>query len=97
MYRIAILGSENSHAAAFAKIVKGGLGLGDRYPDFEIEGAYGSSPQANENLKELGVPYIAENYDEFAGKVDAVMITARHGDNHLKYAEPYFKSGIPMS
>lgn len=96
MYRIAILGSENSHAAAFAKIVKGGLGLGDGYPDFEIVGAYGSSPQANENLKELGVPYIAENYDEFAGKVDAVMITARHGDNHLKYAEPYFKSGIPM-
>lgn len=96
MYKIAFLGSENTHAMNFAKIVKGGYGLGDGYPDFEIVGAYGSSPDANEKLKEIGVPYIAENYDEFVGKVDAIMITARHGDNHLKYAEPYFKSGIPM-
>ena len=96
MYKIAFLGSENSHAMNFAKIVKGGYGLGDGYPDFEIVGAYGSSPDANEKLKGIGVPYIADNYDEFVGKVDAIMITARHGDNHLKYAEPYFKSGIPM-
>ena len=96
MYKIAILGTENSHANNFTKIVKGGYGLGDGYPDFEIVGVYGSSPEANEKLKEMGVPYVAENYDEFVGKVDAIMITARHGDNHLKYAEPYFKCGIPM-
>ena len=47
-------------------------------------------------LKNLGVNYIAEKPDEFVEKVDAVMITARHENKHLKYAEPYFKSGIPM-
>ena len=96
MYKIAILGSENSHAENFVKIIQGGYGMGDGYPDFEVIGVYGASPEANERLKELGVPYIAENFDEFAGKVDACLITARHGDNHLKFAMPYFKYGIPL-
>ena len=96
MYKIAILGSENSHAENFVKIIKGGYGMGDGYPDFEVIGAYGFSPDASERLKGLGVPRIAENFDEFKGAIDAVMITARHGDNHLKFAMPYFKYGIPM-
>lgn len=96
MYKIALLGTENTHAMNFAKIVKGGYGLGDGYPDFEIIGAYGLSSESNKKLKEMGIPCVAERYDEFVGKVDAIMITARHGDNHLKYAEPYFKSGIPL-
>ena len=33
---------------------------------------------------------------EFVGKVDGIMITASHGDNHYKYAKPYIESGIPM-
>ena len=37
-----------------------------------------------------------KDYDEFVGKVDGVMITARHGDNHYKYAKPYADDGIPM-
>jgi predicted dehydrogenase len=28
--------------------------------------------------------------------VDGVIITARHGDNHYKYAKPYITSGVPM-
>ena len=96
MYKIAILGSENTHSFVFAKIIRGGDSFGVGCPDFEIIGAYGNSDEANEKLKNIGVNYIAQKPDEFVGKVDAVMITARHGDKHLKYAEPYFKSGIPM-
>ena len=39
---------------------------------------------------------VAESYGDFVGKVDGVIITARHGDNHYKYAKPYIGSGIPM-
>ncbi len=92
MYKIAFLGSENSHALSFAKIIK----EDESYRNVEIVGAYGLSEEANDALKEYGVNYFAKSPDEFKDKVDAVLITARHGDNHLKYAEPYFESGIPM-
>ncbi len=44
---------------------------------------------------EFGVP-ILESYDEAVGKVEGVIITARHGKHHYEYAKPYIESGIPM-
>mgnify|MGYP002772118503 FL=1 len=35
-------------------------------------------------------------YDEAVGMVDGVIVTARHGNNHYKYAAPYIKTGVPM-
>ena len=35
-------------------------------------------------------------YDEAVGRVDGVIVTARHGNNHYKYAAPYVKTGVPM-
>lgn len=92
MYKIAILGCENSHANAFLdavinkKIVE----------DVEFAGVYSDDTEAAQKLHdEFGV-YAAQSYDEFVGKVDGIIITARHGDNHYKYAKPYIESGIPM-
>lgn len=91
MYKIAILGCENGHANAFLKFVKEG-----KYPDIEIIGIYSDEPEAVKKLNtEFGVP-IMENYDDAVGIADGIMITARHGDNHFKYAKPYLASGIPM-
>jgi len=45
--------------------------------------------------EEYGV-YGASSYDEFAGKLDGLIITARHGANHYKYAKPYLDDKIPM-
>jgi predicted dehydrogenase len=36
------------------------------------------------------------DFADAVGQVDGVMITARHGDNHYKYAKPYMDAGIPM-
>ena len=92
MYRIAILGCENSHADAFLEIVlKKGI-----YNDIEVVGVYSDEEEANARMKEKFGVYCAESYDEFVGKVDGIMITARDGINHYKYAKPYIKSGIPM-
>ncbi|MBQ8371495.1 MAG: Gfo/Idh/MocA family oxidoreductase [Clostridia bacterium] len=90
MYKIAILGCENSHADAFIQLIKAG-----NYPDVEVVGVYTDDPEAIERMKGYGV-YIATAFDEFVGKVDGIMVTARHGANHLKYARPYISSGIPM-
>ena len=92
MYKIAILGCENSHANAFLDLI-----LKDKvYTDIEVLGVYSDDAEAAQKLNDTYGVYVAESYDEFVGKIDGVVITARHGDNHYKYAKPYIKSGIPM-
>lgn len=95
MFKVAILGCENSHANRFLKAV-----YKDKIvDDVEIVGVYGYDPvntdAAQKLHDEFGV-YAAESYDEFVGKVDGIIITARHGDYHYKYAKPYIEAGIPM-
>ena len=92
MFKVAILGCENSHANAFLRAV-----IEEKVvDDIEFVGVYSDDPAAAQKLHDMfGVP-VAERYDEFVGKVDGLLITARHGDNHFKYAKPYIESGIPM-
>ncbi len=90
MYKIAILGCENSHAKNFLKVIN------ENYSDVEVIGVFSEDVEAANKLKnEFGVN-VAESYDEFVGKVDGIINTARHGDNHYKYLKPYIASGIPM-
>lgn len=92
MYKIAILGCENSHADAFLTLI-----LKDKkYPDIEVVGVYSNEEEALERMKTNFGVYCAKSYDEFVGKVDGIVITARDGRNHYKYAKPYIESGIPM-
>lgn len=92
MYRVAILGCENSHANIFLNaVLKQKL-----VDDVEFVGVYSDDKAAAEKLQEeFGIP-AADSYDAFVGKVDGIIVTARHGDNHYKYAKPYIASGIPM-
>ncbi len=90
MYKIAILGCENSHANTFLTI------RNNFYPDVEVVGVYSDDAEAANKLNETYGVYVAKSYDEFVGKVDGIMITARHGDDHYKFAKPYLESGIPM-
>lgn len=94
MYRIVILGCENSHANNFLRLISEG-----KYPDIEVVGIYSNEPEAAKKLCDTYGAPIMENYDSLADSsaaLDGVMITARHGDNHMKYALPYIKLGIPM-
>ncbi len=91
MFKIAILGCENSHANSFLGQLRDG-----RHPDMEVVGIYSDEETPCQKLHdEFGV-YVMKSYDELVGKVDGIMVTARHGDNHYKYAKPYLASGIPM-
>ena len=92
MKKIAILGCENSHANAFLKFIK----EKEEFADIECIGVYSNDPAASEKLRDtFGVP-VLENYDSAVGKIDGLIITARHGDEHYKFAKPYIESGIPM-
>lgn len=92
MKRIAILGCENSHADAFLKCIA----EKQAFSDVEVIGAYSDDRGAAERLKETFNVPILESYSEAVGRIDGLVITARHGDNHYRYAKPYIESGIPM-
>lgn len=92
MKKIAILGCENSHADAFLKFI-GGDG---EFSDLEVVGVYSDDPAAAQKLNEKFGVAVLDHYANAVGKIDGLIITARHGDNHYKYAKPYIDSGIPM-
>jgi len=99
MKKIAILGSENTHATGFARVLCGVLknDKGEKYfPELELCGVYGDK-EGNDRIKNTcGFDAFLEDYNELCGKVDGVMVTARHGDNHLKYVRSYLETGIPV-
>lgn len=88
--RIAILGTESSHARVFAQLLA-------PYRDVEIVGAYGEDPSANERLASTcGVDCSATSPEAFCDKVDGVLITARRGSDHLRFALPYLREGMTV-
>ena len=92
MKKIAILGCENSHAATFLDFIYNT----EDYSDVEVVGVYSNEPAASKALNEKFGVKILENYTDAVGEIDALIITARHGDLHYEYAKPYLDSGIPM-
>ena len=96
--RVAILGTENSHALAFGQLINGGHPLrgGRPTPGFRVTSAYGYDGAANDKLRELcGVEYFADSPEQLIDHCDAIMVTARHGANHLPYARELIKAGKP--
>ena len=92
MKKIAILGCENSHADAFLKFIR----TWKEFSDVEVVGVYSDERESAEKLREKFDVPVLENYTDAVGKIDGLIVTARHGDNHYKYAKPYIASGIPM-
>lgn len=92
MKKIVFLGCENSHAATFLDFIE----RDKKFRDLEVIGVYSHDAEAAKKLGEKFRVPVMERYDEAAGKADGVVITARHGDNHYKYAKPYINKGMTM-
>lgn len=101
MTKLAILGAENSHAWFFSQAIapKEGKGLFD---DIELLGVYADENTEEgqfgiEKMKEMSAcTTFAKHYNDFLDDADVIMVTARHGANHLKFAKEYIKKGIPV-
>ena len=94
MKKIALIGVENSHAPAFANLIKN---KPEKYGDIEIIGVYSYDGVAARKMVDAGLaPMMADNPYYFLDKADGIINTARHGDYHYEYSMPYIKSGVPM-
>lgn len=92
MFKIAILGCENSHANSFLNyVVKDKL-----YPDVEVVGVWSDEAEALQKIVDDYGVYAMKSPDEFVGKIDGLVITSRRGSYHYDMAKPYIPSGIPM-
>lgn len=89
---IAILGCENSHATTFLKYLQ----ENPNYENVKVRGVYSDDPEAAEKVSmAFGVDRLP-SFESAVGQVDGLIITARHGDSHYRFAKPYIASGIPM-
>ena len=99
MYKIGIIGTESSHALAFAKyynLPNPETGL-YHHEDVRVTAVYGTDSAANEKIvSEGGVETVVENFEDLIGLVDAVMITSRWGSQHLQQALPFVERRIPL-
>ena len=92
MYKIAILGCENSHADSFLEFIKNGT----EFSDVEVIGIYSEDENAAKALSERFGVKVLKNFSDAKDEADGVMVTARHGKHHLEYVKPYLEKGIPV-
>ena len=97
MFRVGILGAENSHAKAFTEIFNGlKPEFGDEFSDIRVVAVGGNYPEENRKVFERGgLELLAERPEELLGRVDAVMVTARDGRYHAPFVRPFLEAGIP--
>ncbi len=94
MYKVGILGTENSHAAAFVSLLNT-----PNYPDFEVVALYGIDNATSQAIVDKNPTMqftIVNSPEEMVDLVDCAMITARHGKYHKPYAMPFIKAGKPV-
>lgn len=92
--KLGFIGVENSHAPAFLRLIRENPEI---YGDITVAGVYSYDGAAAEKLVADGLAQETVHAPgAFLGKVDAVVNTARHGDNHYEYSLPYLRAGIPM-
>jgi len=93
MRRIGIVGSDNSHAVAYSRLVNRERIVGD---EAQVVAIWGQDPARTAEVAELGaIPRIVPEVADLLGEVDLVFVVDRHGDLHRDHALPFLEASIP--
>ena len=98
MFRIGILGSDNSHADRFSEI----LNRSDHAAYLPNSGAkvvaiWGQEAERTQQVAANGcIDTIVAAPEDMLGQVDAVFCVTRHGGLHRELVVPYLEAGVPV-
>lgn len=97
MFRLGIIGSDNSHAERFSELANLEEGInGRRIEDVRVTHIYGTDPVRTKEVAEKGrIPNIVTRSEDMLGSVDGVLCVWRHGSKHLHDTLPFLKAKIP--
>jgi predicted dehydrogenase len=91
--RIGIIGAENSHTVAIARVVN----IEKRIRGAQVTQVWGETRAFAQKAAEAGqIPQIIKNPAELIGQVDGVVVDHRHGKLHLPAAWPLLEARIPL-
>jgi len=94
MFRLGIVGSDNSHAEAFSRLAN--LEGEDRIPDVQVTHIYGTDEaRTKEVATNCKIPNIVTRSEDMLGNVDGILCVWRHGSKHKNDALPFIKAGLP--
>ncbi|MDD4891480.1 MAG: Gfo/Idh/MocA family oxidoreductase [Phycisphaerae bacterium] len=93
MIRMGIIGAENSHTAAIARIIN----VDKLIKGVQVVALWGETEEFARKAAEAGqVPTIVARHEEMLGKVDALMVDHRHAKYHLPAAAPFLEARVPL-
>ncbi|MCY3737943.1 MAG: Gfo/Idh/MocA family oxidoreductase [Gemmatimonadaceae bacterium] len=93
MLKIGMVGAENSHTLAIAKV----LNVDKRLRGVRATHVWGETRRFAKEAAEAGqIPRIVSRPEEMIGEVDAIVVDHRHGKFHLPAARPFLETGVPM-
>lgn len=94
MINIGIIGSDSSHAVAFASLLNS---REQAFANVSVTHIWGEEPErTREAAAAAGIAHVVDTPGNILGKVDAAMIVLRDGGSHLRYALPFLREGVPL-
>ena len=94
MLRVGIVGSDNSHALAYASLLNVEKVAGE---DVRAVAIWGQEAERTREVAEKGkIETIVATPEEMIGLVDAVFVEDRHGGLHAEHALPFLERGLPV-
>ena len=92
MLKMGIIGSENSHTIAVAKIIN----VHKSVKGLTVTHVWGETEELAKAAAEKGaIPTIVKRPGDMLGKVDGVMADHRDGKYHARAVRPFIQAGIP--
>ena len=90
--KIGVIGAENSHTAAIAKL----LNVDKSIRGVTVDYVWGETNEFAKRAAEYGkIPNVVKKPKEMMGKIDALIVDHRHPKHHLKAALPFIEQGVP--
>lgn len=91
--KLGIVGAENSHTAAIAKL----MNVEKAIRGFSVTHVWGETGAFAKAAAEAGhIPDIVKKPEDMIGQVDCIMIDHRHGKNHVPAAIKFVEAKLPV-